>query len=227
MPSYELPETASLEMMIEHCTSVIAGLEAVDELAPLAAPWVERRARLRHARDERDADRDAVTAASAKVRVADARWDGSVVGLSGIAFLAAGKDAKASPYAPLFGAVRAVDAVKLGAAKEAAFGAQLAKRARELNHPQLAGALAELEARNASLAMAAAARAEATSAVQLHAIKRGKLVDDLNALVAVTEVGILTAFPGRKELTRAVLARQVEKRSSAAEAEDAAVETAQ
>jgi len=211
-------------MMIEHCTSVVAGLQAMDELAPLAVPWVEKRTRLRQARDERDADRDAVTAASAKVRVADARWDASIVGLSGVAFLAAGKDAKASPYAMLFGSVRAVDAVKLGAAKEAAFGAQLVKRARELSHPQLAEALAEVEARNAELERVAAARSEAVSAAQLHAIKRGKLVDELNCLVAVTEVGILTAFPGRKELTRAVLARQVEKRSSAEANDDADAE---
>jgi hypothetical protein len=52
----------------------------------------------------------------------------------------------------------------------------------------------------------------------LHDLRRRKAIDDLTTLVAETEVAILTAFPGRRDLVRAILARTTPSgRSSSAE----------
>lgn len=163
-------------------------------------------ARLRGERDARDDARAAVLAASARVRVADADWDGVVTDVSGRAWLASGKDAGRLPYAALFGGVRAADAIELGPHKATVFGGRLLAKARELAHPDLVPAVERLAVSNEALAAAAAERDEATEKAAQHDVRRRALVREVEALAARTEVEILTRFPGRRDLVRAVLA---------------------
>jgi len=204
--SYSLPEAITFEGMIDYATGVAAGLKAVPEIAPLAADWAAARQARRAERDARDDARALAVEATAVVRVRDAAWDDAVKKLSGEAFLAAGKDAGRSPYAPLFGTIKATDATRLGPAKASSFGATLLAKANELATPSLAGAVQALTKENAALGEAGAARAAARDGASVHEVKRQKAREALELLIATTEVGILTAFPGRRDLVRAILA---------------------
>lgn len=215
--SYSLPEAITFEGMIDYATGVAAGLKAVPELAPLAADWTAARQARRAERDARDDARASVLEASAVVRVRDAAWDAAVKKLSGEAFLVAGKDAGQSPYAPLFGTIKATDATRLGPAKAASFGATLLAKAKELATPALGGTVQALAKENAALSDAAGVRATARDEASVHELKRQKAREALELLIATTEVGILTAFPGRRDLVRALLAPP---RKAAAAAEE-------
>ena len=63
-----------------------------------------------------------------------------------------------------------------------------------------------LRTQNASLKTAAEARDAAREAALLHDLRRRMAIGALTDLVARAEVGILTAFPGRRDLVRAILA---------------------
>lgn len=204
--SYQLPEAASLETLLDYATDVIAGLEAVPELAGLAAPWRTLRDGLRTDRDARDEARATLRGAQRKASVLDMLWDRALVDLSGRAFLAAGKNAGNEPYASLFGTVSAADATKLGAHNASAFGAQVVARANSLAHADLAGAVATLEAATSALETAGATRDDLEVKAQLHEITRIQRCVTVEKQVATTEVGVLTLFPGRADLVRATLA---------------------
>ena len=123
MPS-KLPETASLEWLIDYAAGVEAAVAALPATNALSAPWQALRTRLRSARDARDDDRFALRAAEARARVADAEWDRALTTLSSEAFHVSGKDAGEPPYSILFGSVKARDAARLGAFKATAFGSR-------------------------------------------------------------------------------------------------------
>jgi hypothetical protein len=216
--SYHIDTGSSLERLIEYSVGVEAGLEAHAELAAHGTTWRERRALLRGLRDARDEARYAWVRAASKLKVVDVDWDAIVTDLSGRAYLAAGKDAAADPYLTLFGTVKASDAVKLGPAKATAFGERLVTRATELGHADLGGTVERLKAQNVALTTNGQARDAAREAALLHDLRRRKAIDDLTTLVAETEVAILTAFPGRRDLVRAILAPTTpSRRSSSAE----------
>jgi len=204
--SYHIDTGSSLERLIEYSVGVEAGLEAHAELAAHGTTWRERRALLRGLRDARDEARYAWVRAASKLKVVDVDWDAIVTDLSGRAYLAAGKDAAADPYLTLFGTVKASDAVKLGPAKATAFGERVVARATELGHADLGGTVERLKAQNIALTTSGQARDAAREAALLHDLRRRKAIDDLTTLVAETEVAILTAFPGRRDLVRAILA---------------------
>lgn len=207
--AYQLRAGGSLESMIDYSIGAHAGLAVPDEgLEDLAPPFADFIARARAARDARDDARYAWIRSIAVFRARDLRWDGTIVGLSGEAYHASGKQADAEPYALLFGTVKANDARKLGAAKASAFGATLAKKLDTLNHPDLAGQADAVRAANDALIRAATAKVEAYDAVLMHSIKRVHLLNELHTLIATTEAAILTRYPGDSDRVRAALAPQ-------------------
>ena len=160
--AYALPETISFEGMIDYVTGASAGLKAVPELAPLAAPWDQRKLALRADRDARDDARGRVLECSKVVDVRDTIWDKAVTDLSGRAYLAAGKDASKVPYAPLFGTVPAATATKLGPAKATVYGVGLVSKGTTLAHPDLGASIQAVADANGPLSDAGTARAAAT-----------------------------------------------------------------
>lgn len=205
--SYKQSEQASYEALIDHTSSVIAGLLALGE-TDLALPWQTLRQALKAQRDARDEARWTLLGAQRTVAVRDAAWDAVVTDLSGRAYLASGKQADQAPYVLLFGGISANDSRQLGPAKATAFGSALLRKGGELRHPELEQGLARLAIANADLEAAHAARLEARAAAEAHAVPRLRAVEAVERLTAETEVGILTKNPGRRDLVRAVLAPQ-------------------
>ena len=221
--SYSLPESTSLEGMIDYTTGVSAGLKAVTELVPLSAPWDARKLALRAARDDRDDARAKVIECSKVVDVRDTVWDKAVTDLSGRAYFAAGKDASKPPYAPLFGTVTAAAATKLGPAKATVYGDNLVSKGTALAHPDLGDAVQAVAAANKPLSDAGAARTTAQTEAAAHEIKRIQAREALELLIAETELGILQKFVGRDDLVRAILApprRTASKRGPASGEDD-------
>ncbi|MBI2571008.1 MAG: hypothetical protein HYV63_28720 [Candidatus Schekmanbacteria bacterium] len=96
--------------------------------------------------------------------------------------------------------------MELGAAKATVVAGKLLARGRELAHPDLAAHLAAVEEASAALAAAMEARTLAEEKSLLHDIRRRKILAEVHALIADSEVQILTRFPGRRDLVRATLA---------------------
>lgn len=204
MPA-KLPETASLEWLIDYAAGVEAAVGALPATATLTPSWQALRLRLRAARDARDDDRFKLRAAEARARVADAQWDRALTTVSAEAFHIAGKDAAAVPYSILFGSVKAKDAVALGAFKATAFGAALLQKATSVKDARLDAVVAELDAAQKTLEAATAARLAARNLSLTHDGTRQLLIDAVEEEMAQTEVGILTAQPGRRDLVDAAL----------------------
>ena len=218
--SYAFPASASLDTLLDHVCAVIAALEAVPELAALAAPWHKLRDGLLKARQLRDETRWTLLGAQLKVAVRDVAWDAAVGDLSGHAFLAAGKSDEKEPYASLFGPLVAKELRNLGPARATAAAELILAKGAALAHPDLTKSLATLKTATAALAGAAADRDKALEASLLLDIARAKQVTAVDALTATTEIGILTKFPGRRDVVRAVLAQaQPEAKSKAQEAD--------
>lgn len=202
--SYHIPDKASIESLIDYMAHAAAALASFDETAALVAPWKELTTKLRAARDERDNDSWSYLGASARVGAWDARWDASVTTISGLAYAAAGKDVTSEPYVSLFGNVRAADATRMGAYKATMFGSKLLAKAKEQNHPALRDATAQFAPINAALEKAAHARRDAAEKMAVHDVKRYKLIDEIEQLIAKTEIGVLTAFPGQRKIVQAM-----------------------
>jgi hypothetical protein len=219
--AYKLMRTTALEGLREYTVGVIAGLKAVKGLESLAAPWQTAKANIVKARDARDDARDAECETTAHVRVADAQWDRAVVELSGLTFLVSGKDAKAEPYAQLFGTLKAEKLKKLGPAKATAAGAELVEKLGAIRHPQLGASAKELDKLTKQLAAAEEADAAAELAALTHEIERVKLLRRLEVLIAETEARILAKFPGDEGLVRAILSTVDMRKGGRSEAEEA------
>ncbi len=218
--SYAFPASASLDTLLDHVCGVIAVLEATPELAALAGPWHKLRDGLLKARQTRDETRWTLLGAQRKVAVRDVAWDAAVGDLSGRAFLAAGKTDKEEPYASLFGPLVAKELRNLGPARATAAAELILAKGAALAHPDLTKSLATLKTTTAALTSAAAERDKAQEAALLLDIPRAKQVTAVDALTATTEIGILTKFPGRRDVVRAVLAQaQAEGKPKAQEAD--------
>ncbi|MBI5497038.1 MAG: hypothetical protein HY904_18635 [Deltaproteobacteria bacterium] len=203
--SHQVPEDASLELLIDYCSGARAAAMAAD-LPEVAASLGTFRTELKASRDARDAAREYTLETSAVVRVRDTNWDAVVTGVSGAAFLAAGKKPDQDPYQLLFGTVKADEATGLGPEKAYAFGDTLLTRARAQNHAAVVPLLPGVVAANDALKAAGDARAAASLAELPHEVERRKRVAALERVIAVAEVAILTKHPGRADLVRAVLA---------------------
>lgn len=210
----KLDDSASHETMLDYCAQVTAGLGALDELAPLAAPFEGLVTRIRAARDKRDNARWLVLKKSARVRVFDSRWDSWLKKISGEAFQLAGKDASKDPYDPLFGKVKAEDAIELGPSKAEAFGNTLLSRVAALGHASLSALAETFKAAQDKLVQADKERDAAMDAASTDEIDRRKLLKELEAQADLAEVGILTAFPGDRALVNAILVVKRSKKKS-------------
>lgn len=214
--SYAQPSDASLESVIDYVVGVIAVLQATPELAALAPPWHKLRDNLLKARDDRDQKRWKLLGAQRKVGVLDVKWDAAVGDLSGRAFLAAGKDAKAHPYADLFSPLVADDLKRLGPVRAAAAEEVIQAKGKALAHPDLTKSLDGLDKATVALTAADTERTAALQVVLVLDIERTKQIAAVDLLVATTEIGVLTAFPGQREIVRAVLApAKAEKKAKA------------
>lgn len=217
--AHTFEDATSLETLIDHAVMVEAGLSVEDEgLEDLAPAWGALIVHLQGARATRDEKRHAWLRAIARVRARDNRWDRGVVRVSGKAFFAAEKKAQAEPYAPLFGSIKAKEAMSLGPAKAVVFGAALADKLDKLNHPALVGEAQAVRAANDALQAAAAARTQAHEEVMWQSVERTRLVAQVNLLLAQTEAAILTRFPGDDDRVKALL-YPPRKRESAEEVE--------
>lgn len=219
--AYDASPLDSLETLMDRAVSIDAGLSAMPELETLAPPWSKRLEAILDSRDARDAARRVVLKASAKVKVFDTRWDFTVKKISSVAYQSAGKKKDVEPYASTFGAVTAADAIDLGPHKATAFGTKLLSKMTALNHMDLNPLIAVLTADQENLANAAKVRDDAQVQAATHDVLRRKHVEEFNKLLAETEVGILTRFPGRRDLVRAILAPERATRSNKSTGTDA------
>ena len=204
--SYKLVAEWSLESIKEYAVAAMAGMQAVDEVAEASIPLASLVELCDAAIAQRNAARIKSVVASARVRVLDAKNDKLIGTLSGTAFLAAGSKADQEPYNALFGAVTAEDLKEMGPHKVSSAGAALIAKARALNHPQLTPLLPGLDASMESLKAAGAARDDAFVAEGTHEVERRKILSHAQRLVADAEVAVLTRFPGRRDLVKAILA---------------------
>lgn len=211
--SYRLTRSWSFESLRTYVVQVIAGLRAA-KLEDLAAPWVEKKAAVRTARDAREDARDREAETTAVVRVADSEWDNTVLLLSGTAYLASGKDAQQPPYSELFGTVKAAEMRELGPAKASVAGKKLATKTLALADSQLSALGQEIAAKTEALGTAESADEAAEIALLAHDVARLQLVQAIEKLGAETEAQILSRHPGRKDLVRAILDPSPEKRGS-------------
>lgn len=211
---YSLPKTASLEWLITYVVGTGAGLAAREDLASLAKPYDKLLEKLRKERDDRDAARFAAVRASAVVRVLDASFDDTVGRLSTEALAEARADEKASPYAPLFGSVKASEARNFGAARAVAFGQDLLAKLKELAVARLNPIAAALSKLVGKLDSAQETRAKAEDAAALFDIRRARLVEEIEKQVALTAIDVFKAAPGDKGLVAAVLSPEAYQSSA-------------
>lgn len=202
--SYTLPASWSLESMRDYVWAVEAGLEADPALAALAPPWAAFENALEAERLKRDGVRKRLVKRSAVQRVADLRWDNVIKRLGTRSFADAERDAKRPPYVLLFGTLPPSQCRRLGAVKAGELSNGLIAKLRELG-PDYASFEAELSQAAAALRDADQQRKQLQAEDGGHDLRRRALLEDLEALVDTTELGILTARPGDNDAVRAVL----------------------
>jgi len=203
--AYNLPDSWSLEAILDYLWAVQAGLEADPQLAPHAAAWLALEERLTAERATRDAARKALVKAAAVQRRRDLGWDQVMKALGTQSFADAQRNAKKPPYSVLFGAIRPSDATKLGAVKASELGVGLVLKLRELKRPVYDGLATELEAAGQALEAADKARKARAAEARTHDLRRRALLDEVEAQVDKTQIAILTTYPGQSDLVRAIL----------------------
>lgn len=202
---YSIDRSQSLESLHDYLVGVEAGLLAMEQTQDLGPKWAHKQVEVKKLREERDEARKAVIGAQARVKVLDTRWDMVVAKISDRAYSLAGKDADVAPYEPLFGAVTAQEAKEYGPAKATAFGKSALAKLHELNEAELNPLADELAKANVALGVAHAARGEAEDAAAIHTLRKERLIEQVEALVAEAEIAILTRFPRQKALVASVL----------------------
>ncbi|NUN15961.1 MAG: hypothetical protein HUU55_20230 [Myxococcales bacterium] len=200
---------ATLAFLWLYCTNTIALLKAVARKRPALMAeivfWETIRAKVTELQAEQRKLEIELVEKRAIVTVVDLDWDVCVTELSGTAYLASGKKANEDPYATLFGNIKATDARHLGPAKASTFGAYTVAKGRALGNAEITLLLDQLEELNQELDAADADRDKAD--IALSAFRQGikGLTREVQTQVANTEIAILKAAPGRRDLVRAVL----------------------
>lgn len=209
--SYTLKD-AGVAACLDYAEDTAAGLEVLakrkgvgEALAPTIASWKELVTGLEQESGEERVLSRALRYARADVNITDVDWDSAIGGLSGEAYLAAGKKSDKAPYAELFGTVPAQKAKRLGPAKATSFGTETVTKARALGHERLTAATDAVDAANQALASAHEGRLAAQSALAVFGVKEHDRRARVEALIAATEIELLRAFPGRDDLVRSVL----------------------
>ncbi|NUN16270.1 MAG: hypothetical protein HUU55_21800 [Myxococcales bacterium] len=109
------------------------------------------------------------------------------------------------PYAALLGTVKSKDARQMGPAKAATFGKYTVARGEGLAHPELEALLDELKTLSDELIEADTSRDEADIELARFRQTHKKLARSIEQEVAETEIAILTAAKGRRDLVRLIL----------------------
>lgn len=203
--SYKQPGNASLETLIDYAVGVRAGLKADEGFQALAASWDGTVKTLLDHRTSRDLARWALMESQRRVDVRRALFD-AVGDLSVRTFLEAGKSAKASPYADLFGTVPANALRSLGPTKATAAVVTLLTKAKVLAIPAMQASLAAVEKATEALTVPDAEPTKARDGALTHDVVRGQDVALVEEFTAKTEANILQKVPGRKDLVQAFLA---------------------
>ena len=203
--AYNLPDTWSLETIIDYLWAIQAGLEADPALADQAGAWLALEARLVAERTTRDAARKALVKAASAQRRKDLNWDKVIKRIGTRSFADAERNAKRPPYAILFGSIRPSDATRLGAIKARELGAGLALKMRELKQADYDGLATQLEAASAELDAADKTRKTRAAEAQTHDVRRRALIEEVEALIDKTQIAILTAYRGESDLVRTIL----------------------
>lgn len=188
---FKLPKTASLAVCAEYVLRVEASLLAETETQELATPWTVLQTRVKEARDKREAGERTLAIMAGKVRAADVKWDRVVLDLSSTAFFHAKKDAKALPYARLFGTIKATDMRKMGASKSVGYGKQLLTDLQQLDHEALAPHQEKLQKANDNLMAADTLRDDAKRAFRSHDLTRQALIEEIEKQIILTEIELL------------------------------------
>lgn len=218
--SYRFDFDVGYGRLRHYTTQAIGGLEARTKTAALAVPLKQFRDEVVAARAAREAADDAVLVATARVRVGDVDWDQSIGVVSSRAYELAKKDASADPYVTLFGRIDAKRAKDFGPAKAVVVGQTVVKDGRRLTEFDLTNELTALEAATQELLASKQRWDDADDALFEPRRAKKRLIGRLNELIAVTEAGILTAFPGRNDIVTAILQPWFERRRPKGSAPD-------
>jgi len=203
--SYSLPETWSIESLVDYFWMVQAMLEADPATAGLATQWLALENDALSERTTRDSARKLLIKASALQRFKDLVWDTTVDRIGDKAMFDAGRDPKKPPYSLMFSSVRPSDAKRLGAVKAGDLGTVLVEKLRAVGKPEYTE-LADLFATaSADLGESDKTRKQRAAESQTHDVRRRAMIDAAEALVDKTQIGILTAYPGDTARVRATL----------------------
>lgn len=235
--AYSIPKTWSLEKLRTYTVKVIAalvalkalgkikveGMEALqgDWLQALIEKWRAERATVIATRDARDEARDLVVEKNAVVNVFDMQWDATVGQLSSLSFMLAGSKANKDPYKTLFGTIKAKSLQALGPAKATVAADRLVEKINAMGDAKLLPLANVLDFQSRLLGAASEEDVAAETALLSHSIARMKLIRRLEMTVATTEVELLSRFPGRDDIVRAVLGTAAPKRTKKTNAETA------
>jgi len=223
--AYQFPDKTSFPRLRDYTAQVIGGCKArPDQLGTQVASWQATKVRVVELRSQREGANDAALEASTGARVEDVQFDVDLGGASAKSFELSGKDASKTPYVELFGKDDARTVKGYGPVKAVAAAGRIVKDGRRLKATEAASIFAEraaellpaldrLEASTGRLGAAATRVADAKDALFAPRQAKKKLVADLNALIAVTEAAILTAFPGRDDIVSAILLPWFERRA--------------
>lgn len=216
--SYKFKTSTSFGRGRRYLSQCIGGVEARPQTAHLAPPLKALRDEFVAQRAAREAVDDVVLVATARLRVEDVEWDKALGQVSSRSYLLSGKDADTDPYATLFGKVDAKRARGFGAAKAVIVGESVVRDGRRLD-ADLGTELSQLETATTRLNEAKRLYDEADDALFVPRQSKKKLIGKLNDLIAVTEAGILTAFPGRDDIVSAILTPWFARRSGKSSAD--------
>jgi len=204
----------TIENLGDYSDGVLAALAARPALSPLAPPWEEHLAKCDAHEAKKKAARRVLNRARVGYLFVDAEFDGVVKATSGETYHLAGKDELAEPYASFFGVVKAQDIIAFGEAKATAYGRNMVKKEAEIlgaltsesAKGSVKGLIEGMRDATAHLEEAGDLREDAATALQALDIERRKLIRETLTLIGLTEVGILTQYPRRRDLVDAVLA---------------------
>jgi hypothetical protein len=202
--AYKFRTSTSFGRARRYLSQCIGGVEARPQTAHLSPPLKALRDEFVAQRAARESVDDLVLVTTARLRVEDVDWDNALGQVSSKSYLLSNKDADSDPYATLFGKVDAKRARGFGAAKAVIVGETVVRDGRRLD-ADLEAELNQLEVATNRLSEAKRLFDEADDALFVPRQSKKKLINKLNDLIAVTEAGILTAFPGRDDIVSAIL----------------------
>lgn len=207
-------ESLTIDRLGDYLDGVTAALLHRPTLTHLAPPWEAMLARCDDLEARKKKARRRLNRARVAYWVSDADFDGVVGALSSETYHVAGKDASAEPYVSIFGAQRAEEVIQFGEEKATSFGrntgkiagAVLALISSDAARAAIQALFEALAVQTANLTAAGDEREDSKTAFDAFDIERRQILRDTIALIADTEVGILTIHRGRRDLVDRVLA---------------------